>query len=119
MLSTIGVFDHTSYFVTVGLSNTVQLRLLGNYSGILKILEPILCCLVRHFLLFFFPSSFTESDLYNEVSSATAAGKMKNAVAEAALQAQHEKTTRCADGYEGVFSRTPSITALSCDVLKF
>ena len=39
------VFDYTSYFVTVGLSNTVQLRLLGNYSVILKLVESLLCCL--------------------------------------------------------------------------
>ena len=79
------MFDCTSYFVTVGLSNTVQLRLLGNYSGMLELLESLLGCLVRHFfsLLFLFPllfqssedvlfnlrvSSLTESDLYQHAS---------------------------------------------------
>ena len=36
------VFEHTSYFVTVGSSNTVRLRLLGNYrdiSGFLGLLS--------------------------------------------------------------------------------
>ena len=47
------VFDYTSYFVTVGSSNTVQLRLLGNHSGMLELLKSLLYCLVRHF----FPSS--------------------------------------------------------------
>ena len=52
----IALFHYTSCIVTVGLSNTVQLRLLGNYSGILKLLESTLCCLrvVRHFFLFSF-----------------------------------------------------------------
>ena len=54
------VFDYTSYFVTVGLSNTVQLRLLENYSVMLELLESLLCCLARRFffllLFFFFPS---------------------------------------------------------------
>ena len=45
------VFDYTSYFVTVGLSNSVQLRLLGNYSVMLELLESLLCDLARHFLL--------------------------------------------------------------------
>ena len=55
------VFDYTSYFVTVGLSvglsNTVQLRLLGYYSVMLELLESLLCCLARHFffLLLSFP----------------------------------------------------------------
>ena len=51
------IFDGTSYFVTVGLSNTVQLRLLGNFSVMLELLESLLCCLTRHFfflLIFFF-----------------------------------------------------------------
>ena len=50
------VFDYTSYFLTVGLSNTVQLRLLGKYSVILELLESLLCCLTRRFffLLLFF-----------------------------------------------------------------
>ena len=47
------VFDYIPYFVTVGLSNTVQLRLLRKYSGILELLESLLCCLVRHFFIFF------------------------------------------------------------------
>ena len=41
------LFHYTSYFVTVGLSNTVQLRLYGNYSGMLKLLASLLDCLVR------------------------------------------------------------------------
>ena len=51
------MFDYTSYFVTVGLSNTVQLRLLGNYSVMLELLESLLCCLARYFvfLLLSFP----------------------------------------------------------------
>ena len=51
------LFDYTSYFVTVGLSSTVQLRLLGNYSAMLELLESLLCCLARHFffLLLSFP----------------------------------------------------------------
>ena len=35
------LFDYTSYFVTVGLSNTMQLRLLGNYSVMLELLESL------------------------------------------------------------------------------
>ena len=35
------MFDETSYFETVGLSNTVQLRLLGNYSVMLELLESL------------------------------------------------------------------------------
>ena len=54
------VFDYTSYFVTVGLSNTVQLWLLGNYPVMLELLESLLCCLARHFfflvVFFFCPS---------------------------------------------------------------
>ena len=54
------MFDYTSYFVTVGLSNTVQLRLLGNCSVMLELLESLLCCLARHFffllIVFLFPS---------------------------------------------------------------
>ena len=43
------VFDYTSYFVTVGLTNKVQLRLLGNYPGMLELLESLLLCyLVGH-----------------------------------------------------------------------
>ena len=38
-------FDYTSYFLTVGLSNTAQLRLLGNYPGMLELLDTLLCCL--------------------------------------------------------------------------
>ena len=51
------VFDYTSYFGTVDLSITMQLRLLGNYSVMLELLEPLLCCLARHFffLLLSFP----------------------------------------------------------------
>ena len=45
------VFDYTSYFVTVGLSNTVQLRLLGNYSVMLELLESLSCCPARHFFI--------------------------------------------------------------------
>ena len=42
------VLDYTSYFVTVGLFNTrVQLRLLGNYTVMLELLESFLCCLAR------------------------------------------------------------------------
>ena len=55
------MFDYTSYFVTIGFSNTVQLRLLGNYSVMLVLLESLLCCLARHFFLLFFllfPSLF-------------------------------------------------------------
>ena len=33
------LFDCTSYFVTVGLSNTVQLWVLENYSGMLELLR--------------------------------------------------------------------------------
>ena len=50
------MFDYTSYFVTVGLSNTVQMRLLGNYSVMLELLESLLCCLARY--LFLLLSSF-------------------------------------------------------------
>ena len=85
------VFDYASYLVTVGLSNTVQLRLLGNYSVMFELLESISCCLARHFFLLLFPpfsllflglyflsgcnkgglfnlrvSSLTEPGLYNE-----------------------------------------------------
>ena len=51
------VLDYTSYFVTVGLSNTVQLRWLENYSVMLELLESLLCCLARHlfFLILFSP----------------------------------------------------------------
>ena len=65
------VFDDTSYFVTVGLSNAVQLRWLGKYSVMLELLESLLCCLTRH--SFFFrvllllscsPSSFSSSVLF-------------------------------------------------------
>ena len=49
------MFDYTSYFVTVGLSNKVHLRLLGNYSVMLEPLESLLCCLARHFFLLIFP----------------------------------------------------------------
>ena len=59
------VFDYTPYFVTVGLSNTVQLRLLRNYSGMLELLESRLYCMVRHFFLFFFSSSYFFSDVIN------------------------------------------------------
>ena len=52
------VFDYTSYFVTVGLSDSVQLRLLGNYSVMLELLESLLCYLARHFLLCSSFSSF-------------------------------------------------------------
>ena len=45
------MIDYTSYFVTVGLSNTVQLRLLGNCSMMLELLESLLCCLARHFFV--------------------------------------------------------------------
>ena len=64
------VFDDTSYFVTVGLSNTVQLRLLGKYSVMLELLESLLCCLTRYSLFFLvFPSyvlllSFSEGNKY-------------------------------------------------------
>ena len=44
------MFDYTSYFVTIGLSNTVQLRLLGHSPVMLELLESLLCCLARHFL---------------------------------------------------------------------
>ena len=37
-----------------------------------------------------------------------------NAAAQAALQAQHEETTRLAGDYEGVYSIMLSIAALSC-----
>ena len=53
------LFDYTSYFVTIGLSNTVQLRLLGSYVVILELLESLLCCLARHFFLLIFPSFFS------------------------------------------------------------
>ena len=43
--------------MTVGLSNTVQLRLLENYSVMLELLESLLCCLGSA-LLFFPPFSF-------------------------------------------------------------
>ena len=58
------MFDDTSYFVTVGLSNTVQLRLLGKYSVMLELLESLLCCPTRHSFFFLVlllscsPSSF-------------------------------------------------------------
>ena len=52
------VFDDTSYCVTVGLSNTVQLRLFGNYSVMLELLESLLCCLTWHFFFLLPPSSF-------------------------------------------------------------
>ena len=42
------VSDYTPYFVTVGLSNTAQLRVFGNYPGMLELLESLLYCLVRH-----------------------------------------------------------------------
>ena len=77
------VFEHTSYFETVCLSNTVQLRLLVNCSGMLELLESLLECLVQHcfslllFLLCFLSgrnkdvllfdlcmSSLMESDIY-------------------------------------------------------
>ena len=83
------MFDDTSYIVSVGSSNTVQLRLLllGHYPGVLEFLESLLCCLVwdisllLFFLLFlsflsrcnkdvFFNlrvSSLTESDLCKAV----------------------------------------------------
>ena len=48
------LFDYTSYFVTIGLSNTVQLRLLGNYVVMLELLESLLSCLARHFFLLIF-----------------------------------------------------------------
>ena len=54
----IRLFDYTSYFVTVGLSNTVQLRSLGNYSVMLELLECLLCCLARPF--FFLLLSFLD-----------------------------------------------------------
>ena len=82
------IFDDTSYFVTVGLSNTVQLRLLGNYSVMLELLESILCCLTRPFfflLLFssFFLLSFSGRNkdvLFNlRVSSLTEPGLYKHA----------------------------------------
>ena len=53
------VFDYTFYFVTVGSSNTAQMRLLGNYPGMLERLEFLLCCpwsTLIFFLIFtFFP----------------------------------------------------------------
>ena len=48
----VSMFDDTSYFVTVGLSNTVQLRLLGKYLVMLELLESLLCCLTRHSFFF-------------------------------------------------------------------
>ena len=53
------MFDYTSYFVTVGLSNTVQVRLLGNYSVMLVPLESLLCCLARHFFLLLLSPPFS------------------------------------------------------------
>ena len=56
------LFGYTSYFVTVGLSNTVQLPLLANYSVMLELLESLLCCLARHFFFFLlFIFSFSSS----------------------------------------------------------
>ena len=52
------LFDDTSYFVNVGLSNTVQLRLLGNYSVVFELLESLLCCITWHFFFLLPPSSF-------------------------------------------------------------
>ena len=57
------MFDYTCYFVTVGLSSAVQLRLLVNCSGMLELLESVLCCLVRHF----FPLSFVFSVSFPDV----------------------------------------------------
>ena len=80
------VFDCTSYFVTVGLSNTVQLRLLGNCSGMLELLESLLCCLARHFfsfllLLFCFLSGCNKDVLFNlRVSSLTESELYKHTV---------------------------------------
>ena len=79
--SCIEVFDYTSYFVTVGLSNTVQLRLLLSYSVMLELLESLLCCLTWHF---FFSSSFlpgcNKDVLFNlRVSSRTDPGLYKHA----------------------------------------
>ena len=54
----IAMFDDTSYFVTVGLSNPVQLRLLGNYSVMLELLESLLCCLTWHFFFLLPPCFF-------------------------------------------------------------
>ena len=48
------VFDYTSYFVTVGLSNGMQLRSLRNYSVMLELLKSLLCC--PRTLLFSSPS---------------------------------------------------------------
>ena len=86
--STVVPSDYTSYFVTVGLSNTVQLRLLGNYSVMLELLESLLCCPARHFLLssssFFFSSCVfsgcNKDVLFNlRVSSLTEPGLNKYA----------------------------------------
>ena len=82
------MFDDTSYFVTVGLSNTVQLRLLGNYSVMLELLESLLCCLTRPFFFLLLSSSFfllsfsgrNKDVLFNlRVSSLTEPGLYKHA----------------------------------------
>ena len=85
------MFDYASYFVTFGLSNTVQLRLLDNYAVMLELLESLLCCLARYFFLLLFPhfslllsSSFlsgcNKDVLFNlRVSSLTEPGLYKDA----------------------------------------
>ena len=73
------LFDYVFYLVIVGLSNIIAV-VLGNYPGMLELLESLLCCLVRHHSSFFCflsrcninvlfnhrGSSFTESDLCKE-----------------------------------------------------
>ena len=86
------MFDYTSYFVTVGLSNTVQMRLLGNYSVMLELLESLLCCLARYFFLllssfffffllfffFFFSSSVSFPDVIKTCYSTSACQALRN-----------------------------------------
>ena len=73
------MFDYTYYFVIVGLFNTVQLRLLGNYPGtMLELLESLLFCLVWHFFAFLFRCN--KDALFNlRASSLTESDSCKNA----------------------------------------
>ena len=73
------VFDYTSYFVAVGLSNTVQLRSLENHPDMLELLESLLCCpVVRN--VFFFLSRCNKDVSFNlRVSSLAESGICKDA----------------------------------------
>ena len=69
------MFDDTSYFVTVGFSNTVQLRLLGNYSVMLELLESLWYCLTRHL---FFSSSVLFPDVTKTCYSTSVCQALRN-----------------------------------------